>query len=277
MRGTYFFLLLFCSIVAGCASNQAAIQVQHGRTALLTGDPALALTYFNQAARLNPGYVNDATPLRQGVLTYVGKTEYQLGNLAEARNALTESLQSDPNDFMARLYLGLTLLRLPPPPPKTDKSFSVADLTFALKEKVSPKRIAALVKERGVHFAFTADIERELRTLGGDNELIDQVRASAAATKKSEPDPRVQGIRESDRALKEMQKWIDEIGRTPLGRHWDPGKNIRSEIGKHLANLASKKPNINQFITGGEWVGKAMEEEIDLVQRDEREQMRPRR
>jgi tetratricopeptide (TPR) repeat protein len=135
VRRIYLSLILCCGIAAGCAGNQAAIQVQHGRSALLTGDPAAALALFNQAARENPAYVNDATPLRQGVLTYVGKTEYQLGNLAEARSALTESLKRDQNDFMARLYLGLTLLRLPPVPAKTDKSFSVADITFALKEQ----------------------------------------------------------------------------------------------------------------------------------------------
>lgn len=277
VRSSYISLTLFVLIVTGCSSNQAAIQVQRGRTALLIGDPASALTHFNQAAQENSNYVSDSSPLRQGVLTYVGRSHYALGNLPEARKALTQSVERDQSDFMARLYLGLTLLRLPRTPAKANNAFSVADVTFALKERVSPKRIAALVKERGVNFALTGGIERELRKLGADNDLIYQVRTSAEARKKAEPDPRLQGVREAERAFKEMQKWLDEISQTPSGRFWDPGENIRSEIGKNLALIASKKPNLGQLISGGEWVGKAMEEEPDLVRRDEREELRRQR
>jgi hypothetical protein len=59
----------------------------------------------------------------------------------------------------------------------------------------------------------------------------------------------------------------------PQGRFWDPTKKIRSEIGRNLANLASRKFELRDLISGGEWVGKAMEEEVDLVRRDEREEL----
>ena len=204
----------------------------------------------------------------------LGTRKYALGQLPEARTSLTEALKRNDRDFMARLYLGLTLLRLPnPPPAKTDKTFSLQDLSFALKEQVSPKRLAALVKERGVGFDFASDTDRELRKLGADDELIEQVRISADARKKAEPPPGIQGLRETERGFKETLAWLDGMQQTPQGRFWDPTKKIRSEIGRSLASIASRKFELRDLISGGEWVGKAMDEEGDLVQRDEREHL----
>lgn len=277
MSAIYFFLVILGAVVlAGCASNVAPQQVQFGRHALLTGDPAAALGHFQQAAQADPNYIADSLPLRQGVWTYVGKTQYRLGQFAEARNSLTESLKRNSHDFMARLYLGLTLLRLPWSPPPTN-AFSLSDITFALNERVSPVRIAALVKDRGVDFGLTVEIERELRKLGANDELIEQLRVSAAARKVPEPDPKARGLLETEQALKALRQWLDEVSQTQAGRFWDPTKSIRSEAAKTLKLLASKKPNLGQIVSSGEWIGQSMEEEIDLVRRDEREQLRPRR
>jgi tetratricopeptide (TPR) repeat protein len=273
VRSLSFSLILFACIIAGCAGTQTTVQVQAGRTALLSGDPASATKYFSQAAQENPNYVNDSSPLKEGIWTYVGRAQYALGQLPEARSALTESLKRNERDFMARLYLGLTLLRLPNPPAKAEKSFSLQDLSFALKEQVSPKRLASLVKERGVSFDFAGDTDRELRKLGADDELMEQVRVAADARKKAEPPPGIQGLRETDRALKEALTWLDDIQQTTQGRFWDPTKKIRTEIGRNLTNIANRKFEVRDLIGGGEWVGKAMEEEVDLVRRDEREQL----
>jgi tetratricopeptide (TPR) repeat protein len=274
VRSAGFLLLLLSYVFAGCAGTQTTVQVQAGRTALLAGDPATAVQYFSQAAQESPNYVNDASPLKEGVWTYLGRAQYALGQLPEARSSLTESLKRNERDFMARLYLGLTLLRLPPPPPpKADKTFSLQDISFALKEQVSPKRLAALVKERGVGFDFASDTDRELRKLGADDELIEQVRISANARKKPEPAPGIQGLRETERGFKESLAWLDGMQQAPQGRFWDPSKKIRSEIGRNLANIASRKFELRDLISGGEWVGKAMEEEVDLVRRDEREEL----
>ena len=273
MRSAGFLLLLFSYVFAGCAGTQTTVQVQAGRTALLTGDPASALKYFSQATQENPNYVNDSSPLKEGVWTYLGRTQYALGQLPEARTSLTESLKRNERDFMARLYLGLTLLRLPPPPPaKTEKTFTLQDISFALKEQVSPKRLAALVKERGVSFDFASDTDRELRKLGADDQLIEQVRISADARKKPEPAPGIQGLRETERGFKESLAWLDSMLQAPQGRFWDPTQKIRSEINRNLANIASRKFETRDLVSGGEWVGKALEEEVDLARRDEREE-----
>lgn len=273
MRSASLLFLLLAGIVAGCTSTQTTVQVQSGRAALLSGDAAAAAKYFSQAAQENPNYVNESSPLKEGVWTYLGRAQYNLGQLPEARNSLSESLKRNERDFMARLYLGLTLLRLPAPAAKAEKTFSLQDISFALKEQVSAKRLAALVKERGVSFDFAGDTDRELRKLGADDELIEQIRLSADARKKAEPAPGVQGLRETDRALKEALAWLDDVQKTTQGRFWDPTKKIRTEIGRNLANIATRKFEARDLIGGGEWVGKAMEEEVDLVRRDEREQM----
>ena len=60
------------------------------------------------------------------------------------------------------------------PPP-----FTADDIVKMLQGKVSNKRIAALVDERGVDFAITADLEKRLKALGADDALL-----LAIATKK---------------------------------------------------------------------------------------------
>jgi tetratricopeptide (TPR) repeat protein len=49
--------------------------------------------------------------LRQNVLTYLGRAHYETGRDKDARATLEKALSRDNDDYMARLYLGLTLLR----------------------------------------------------------------------------------------------------------------------------------------------------------------------
>jgi tetratricopeptide (TPR) repeat protein len=98
-------------IVSGCTNMQIAGDVQRGRQALLRGDPKAALPHFQTAAQLDPNYILDYSPLQQSVWTYVGKTYYEIGNLAEARKALQRARSHYNRDEIARLYLGLTLAR----------------------------------------------------------------------------------------------------------------------------------------------------------------------
>ncbi|MGH9602767.1 MAG: PEGA domain-containing protein [Terriglobales bacterium] len=53
------------------------------------------------------------------------------------------------------------------PPP-----FSVQDIVALLQGEVAPARVAALVAERGVDFALTDSLERQIRAAGGDAELL---------------------------------------------------------------------------------------------------------
>ncbi|MBM4263727.1 MAG: hypothetical protein FJ143_06560 [Deltaproteobacteria bacterium] len=104
-------LLLLAGWVTGCAAYRLAGQVQSGRQALLTHHPEAALGYFAQAAAQDPSYVATYSLFRQGVLTYLGRSQYLTGRFAEARQSLERALVLDAQDPMARLYLGLTLAR----------------------------------------------------------------------------------------------------------------------------------------------------------------------
>src|SRR5262249_52278159 len=118
--------LILSLIFAGC-SSQAANEVKSGRTALLYGKPKDALTHFQQAAETDPKYVNDFTQLKQGVWTYVGRAYYDLHNFPEAQTILTQALERNDNDFMARLYLGLTEIQLQRTP-RPVQPLSLADV-----------------------------------------------------------------------------------------------------------------------------------------------------
>jgi tetratricopeptide (TPR) repeat protein len=98
-------------LLTGCAAYQIAGQVQSGRQALLINKPEEALAYFQQAAQSNPNYIFESGLYKEGIWTYVGRSQYNLGRLAEARQSLEKALSIYPDDYLARIYLGLTLLR----------------------------------------------------------------------------------------------------------------------------------------------------------------------
>lgn len=103
---------LFLAIAfTGCTSWTVGTSVLKGRHQLLIGEPKLALTEFQRAAQLDPDYVTNFTPLEQGIWTYVGRAHYDAGNLSQARQALQKARSQHDDDFLARLYLGLTLAR----------------------------------------------------------------------------------------------------------------------------------------------------------------------
>ena len=98
-------------LLSGCASFQVAGQVQAGRQALLMNNPTQALTYLEQAVPTNPQYVYAAESFREGVWTYLGQAQYATGNLQDARRSFERALALHKDDYLARLYLGLTLAR----------------------------------------------------------------------------------------------------------------------------------------------------------------------
>jgi tetratricopeptide (TPR) repeat protein len=97
--------------LAGCTAFQVAGQVQSGRQALLTNNNEQALAYFQQAAQNDPNFIFQSGLYREGIWTYVGRSLYSLGRLPEARQSLEKALSIYPDDYLARIYLGLTLLR----------------------------------------------------------------------------------------------------------------------------------------------------------------------
>ena len=79
---------------------------------MLKGNNEAALGYFYSAAQSDPNYVyaTGSSP-RQGVWSYVGRSEYLTGRLPQARQTLERSLSANKDEDLTRLYLGLTLAR----------------------------------------------------------------------------------------------------------------------------------------------------------------------
>src|SRR6266540_1606362 len=84
-------LLSLLVSLSACTSLQVGSEVSAGRHALLTGN--------NEAA------------LKQGIWTYVGRSEYATGKLPQARQTLEKALSANKDEDIGRLYLGLTLAR----------------------------------------------------------------------------------------------------------------------------------------------------------------------
>jgi tetratricopeptide (TPR) repeat protein len=267
--------LIVACCFAGCATFQAGTEFQAGRTALITGKPEIAAGHFERISASDASYVNDSIPLREGIWTYLGRAYYEVGKLAEAEGALKKALNQNANDFMARLYLGLVTLRQANVP-ISKKSFTLQDIRYALKEGVASSRVTVLVKERGVNFNLTEDAEKELRISGADDELLRQIRTIAEQKKRTEQKSKQESLREIGKALADMRSSLQYILEGPQGRFWDPQNKIRSQINASLAMINDKKTEDPTFVSGLEWLGKALEEEADLARRDEREELRRR-
>jgi tetratricopeptide (TPR) repeat protein len=107
-----FALFSLVVFLAGCTSLWTGGEVQSGRQALIKGDNETALGYFYSAAQRDPDYVyTTGSSPRQGVWSYVGRTEYLTGRFPQARQTLERALAANREEDIARLYLGLTLAR----------------------------------------------------------------------------------------------------------------------------------------------------------------------
>jgi tetratricopeptide (TPR) repeat protein len=199
MKTRYSLILSYIIIsVSGCASFQAATNVESGREAFLIGNNEAALDYFQSAAQIDSNYVY-GTALKENVWSYVGRSEYSIGQLQQARDNLEKALSVNKEEDMARLYLGLTLAR------------------------------------------------------SGD---------------------RQQGLNEIQAGMKGISDWLEYITqayRFSFGQFWDPRREIRSAIQGDLAMMDNKALDWQKLISDGEWLGKRVEEEVNLARRDERE------
>ena len=103
-------LMLFSLLASGCASLQVGSDVAAGRRALLAGNNEKALDYFQSAALKDPNYKH-GTAFQQGILSYVGRSQYAIGRLPQARETLEKAVVANKDEDLARIYLGLTLAR----------------------------------------------------------------------------------------------------------------------------------------------------------------------
>lgn len=116
-RGIRFLVLgslaIFCS---ACGPGfQVSGDVAQGQTALFAGNYPGALGYFQSAAQADPNYISASGQLREGILSFLGRTQYLNGQLEAARDTLQKAVAqqgSDNNVTLAQLYLGVTLARL---------------------------------------------------------------------------------------------------------------------------------------------------------------------
>ena len=106
---TSFSVALFL-LLSGCADFQAAREVNSGRQAYLIGNNEAAYAHFQKAAQADPQYVY-GTALRQGVWSYVGRVNYDMGRLPQAREALERALAANREEDLSRVYFGLALAR----------------------------------------------------------------------------------------------------------------------------------------------------------------------
>ncbi len=190
-----FLALAALLVFAGCASFEAASEIQAGRRALLIDNAAAALPHFQRAAELDPNYLTNFTPFKEGVWTYVGRSQYASGKLSDARPNLERALSLYSDDYLGKIYLGLTLMR----------------------QQESAK-----------------------------------------------------GLKEFEGGIRGLQDWLDYVTNyNSYGRFWDPRREIRSEIQESLAMIEGREMNLEKVIASGEWLGKKMEEEIDLARSDE--------
>jgi len=89
---------------------KAGGDVATGRQEMFRGNNEAALGYFYSALQADPNY-KYGTAYRQGVLSYIGRTEYLIGRLPQARETLQKALAENKDDYIAQIYLGLTLIR----------------------------------------------------------------------------------------------------------------------------------------------------------------------
>jgi tetratricopeptide (TPR) repeat protein len=259
--------------LSGCAGYEAAGDFARGRQALLLGDSS-ALGYFQRIANTEPQYSTRHGPLWESIWTYIGRAHYQAGKYPEAREALEKGLAQHSSDHMGRLYLGLTLARLPASAAKTN-SLSAQDVSFALREGVGTERIAVLARERGITFDLTKDVESQLGKAGADARLVDELRKIRAATVAKEQPQTARAAKELTAALTGLRDDFNTfLANSPDGRFWDPASSLRTEMRNGLTLLSAREPDWSKIIANGEWLGQKFEEEIDRARRDEAESYR---
>ena len=267
-----------CLAIAACSGAGSGFLA--GRQALLRGEPDNALGYFDRIAQTEPGYVTDSALPRKSIWTYIGRAQYNAGRYPEAKGAFDKALTYLKDDYVARLYRGLTLLRGQTAAPPPSNAFTLQEISYALREGVAPRRVGTLARERGVAFDLNAETERQLMLAGADPILLDDLkRLLAERTKQSKigDNQRNEGAKEVAAALTGLRDWLDfTIANTSQGRFWDPSGEIRAEISRGLRAATAEKSDSATIITSGETVGYKLEEESDRARRDEAEDSRRR-
>jgi tetratricopeptide (TPR) repeat protein len=98
-------------LFSGCDSFRTGREFASGRRAFLVKNYERALGHFRKVADKKPDYVFSSVNFREGVWTYIGRCQYHLGKLADARYSLEQAIAVNGEDYLARVFMGLTLAR----------------------------------------------------------------------------------------------------------------------------------------------------------------------
>jgi tetratricopeptide (TPR) repeat protein len=153
-------LLLSLLFFAGCASFQASSDLQKGRVALLQGMPLAAIPYLEQATAAD-GTARYSS-LQETALTYLGRAQYEARRYGEARKALERALLVNPDDGIARLYLGLTTAR------EGNHNGAKKEILSALKQLDNTLEFIIFNTSSGSYWDPSGKIRRELAALQRD-------------------------------------------------------------------------------------------------------------
>jgi tetratricopeptide (TPR) repeat protein len=276
MIRTVFRAALIMLSLSACSPFNIQGQFASGRQALIRGDAGTALSHFQRVAEQDSTYQMASAAFRQSIWTYLGRAQYSLGQYSDAKETLEKAIAYSNEDRLARLYFGLTLLRQPIAP-APNNPFTLKDVSYALTEGVAPKRIVALVAERGISFDLTKETEGQLKRSGADGTLLDHLRKVAAENamrRKAAENPAV-GAKHIASALTALRTDLESVVQTSSqGKFWDPNGEIRKQMEAALDLLSSREPDRAKIISTGEWIGLRLEEEIDNARRDESQQRR---
>ena len=263
-------LIAWTMLAAACAGLNSQTDFLAGRRALLRGEPENALAYFDRVAQSNPAFISDSVAPPKSIWTYIGRSHYNSGRYDAARSAFEKALAQRSDDHVARMYLGLTLLR-PSALAAPANAFQLQEVTFALREGVEPKRVAALARSRGIAFDLTKETESQLRTAGADNFLLGELRSLRAESAKGRANEtrRAQGAKELSAALSGLVEWLNStIAYSPQGKFWDPSQEIRKQL-QLTMKQAAPSGDWDAAMANAEWLGYRLEEESDRARRDE--------
>jgi tetratricopeptide (TPR) repeat protein len=264
--------------LSACSAFNIQGQFASGRQALIRGDPDAAVNYFQRVAQQDPTYQVASLAFQQSIWTYLGRAQYGVGKYADAKESFEKALSHSSQDGIGKLYLGLTLMRQPIVPAPTNP-FTLKDVSFALTEGVAPKRIVALLTERGIAFDLTKETENQLKRSGADALLLEEIRKIAAdnAERRKTAGNRAQGAKDIASAVAALRANLDSvIYNTSQGRFWDPSGEIRKQMDAALLLVSSREPDQAKIISTGEWIGLRLEQETDNVRRDEENEQRRR-
>ena len=81
---------------------------------------------------------------------------------------------------------------------------------------------------------------------------------------------RREGIAELEAGLKGLGDWLETTRYgTREGQYWDPSNHIADSISKTRKMVQAERPDWQGITANVEWLGKALEEEIEEVKNDE--------